>query len=128
LYWRWQDYLSTHRQRWINTNIAVPVAGQLLLSNNNTVLSAACFYLPGSLAGPFVAFNRRRRTGSIGTYRLLVLMVLFAVAMGLVACGGSSASSKSSLAQPGSSTITVTAAPSGSGGAAQSINIAVAVK
>ena len=111
----------------INTNSAAPVVGQLFLSNGNTLLSAACFYLPG-LAGLFVAFNRRRRTGGTGTYRLLVLMVLFAAAMGLVACGGSSASSKSSLAQPSSSTITVTAAPSGSGGAAQSINIAVAVK
>jgi hypothetical protein len=111
----------------INTNTASPVVGQFLPMKPTQVRSASFLFLPAGLAGLLMAFRRKQLAKHMKLHQWLVLLVLLAGAAGLTACGGSTSSSNSTLAAPGSNVITLTAADS-AGGPSHTINIAINVQ
>lgn len=110
----------------VNTNSAAPVVGQIQPLKPE-VMSASFLYLPAGLAGLLLAFRRKQMVKDGRVQKWLMLVLMFVSAAGLVACGTSAPSSSSTLAQPGSSVITLTAADS-AGGASHTINIGIKVE
>ena len=111
----------------INTNSASPVVGQARPLGTAQTFTAAFFWLPGGVLGLLILFQRKRLKWGSRTSYLALLFVLLAVSSGLVACGGSSSSSKSTLAQPGNSTFTVTATDS-TGSVTHNISVSLTVR
>jgi hypothetical protein len=110
----------------VNSNASSPVIGRLQPANGPMRFLAAAFYLPCGLIGLLIAFNRKRLKKNAPSWHLLVLLVLFAGAMGMVACGSASVKPNSSLAQPGTSTITVNAA--GTGSVSHSLGLTITIR
>jgi hypothetical protein len=109
----------------VNTNGGSPVVGAVRFAGSTPVL-ATMFYLPGGLAGLFLLFSRRRLRTNTRVQHLLVLLVLLTAAVGMSACGSSANSSANSqFAQPGTSTITVTA---GDGKVSHALNFSISIK
>jgi sugar lactone lactonase YvrE len=109
----------------VNTNGGLPVVGAVR-SVGRTPILATMFYLPGGVAGLLLVFSRRRLRMNTSVQHLLVLLVLLTAAMGMSACGSSANSSTNSqFAQPGTSTVTVTA---GDGKVSHALDFSISIK
>lgn len=112
----------------INTNAGSPPIAQTRTVPQTQVVAASFFYVPAVLAGLFLTFRRKQITKRLKRQEWLALLILMLVGTaGLTACGSSPSSSSSTVANPGSSVITLTAADS-AGGPAHTINIGLQVQ
>lgn len=96
----------------INTNAASPVVGMMKKPGTPASLLAGLFWLPAMLLGAFVPAARKRLLWNNRMTALAILFALMGVAGGLTACGSSNSLGSSSLATPGTTAITITAADS----------------
>jgi hypothetical protein len=105
----------------INTSSSTVVAS----ANHTPTIDVAAFYLPGVLCGLLVLFGRRRLAKHLNKLQLVVLAILLAGMSGLVACGGSTKSSSSGNATPGTYSISVKA--TGADGASHTLPISLLI-
>jgi hypothetical protein len=105
----------------INTSSSTVVAS----ANHTPTIDVAAFYLPGTLCGLLLLFGRRRLAKHLNKLQLVVLAILLTGASGLVACGGSTKSSSSGNATPGTYSISVKA--TGADGASHTLPISLLI-
>jgi hypothetical protein len=113
----------------VNTSSSSPIVGALGSPQSTRVPLAASIYLPGVLAGLFLAIRRKRFAKRAVRLHMLVVLLLLLGAIGLTACGGGGGAAKSGNngnAAPGTNTISVTV--TGADNTSHSINLSITVE
>jgi hypothetical protein len=96
------------------------------LKTRNTIYSAAIAGWTSLLFGVILAWQRKRLARYKTLWMLAMVVCLGGMAASLTACGGSSSSTSSGLAAPGTSTIQVVATDS-NGSPSNSIDLVITI-
>jgi hypothetical protein len=109
----------------INTNTSSPVVGEVHSMRPTSTATAALLWLPAGITGLLLFFSRKRLKKHANW---MVLLLLLSCMAGLSACGGGSSSTSSgTVAAPGTSTFSVTAADS-TGAVTQTVPVSLKVQ